>query len=51
MNFDGVEFRGRAFAQEYLNRKHDSSFEVVEVNIPKDVEKMFNFILELNGHL
>ena len=51
MNFKGVEFMGRSFAQEYLNRKHDSSFEVVEVNMPEDVEKMFNFILEINGHL
>ena len=51
MNFEGVEFMGRAFAQEYLNRKHYSSFDVVEVNMPEDVEKMFNFILEINWHL
>ncbi len=51
MNFKGVEFMGRAFAQEYLNQKDNATFEVVEVNIPEDVEKLFNLILEINGHL
>ena len=25
MNFEGIEFMGRSFAQEYLNRKHIAS--------------------------
>ena len=51
MNFEGVEFMGRSFAQEYLNRKHIATFEVVEKNMPKDIEKMFEIILELNNQL
>lgn len=51
MNFKGVEFMGRSFAQEYLNQKNKATFEVVEVNIPEDVEKLFNLILKINGHL
>ena len=47
MNFKGVEFMGRSFAQEYLNQKHSASFEVVEVNVPDDVQKLFNVILKL----
>lgn len=48
MNFKGVEFMGRSFAQEYLNQKHSASFEVVEVNVPDDVQKLFNVILKIN---
>lgn len=48
MNFEGVEFIGRSFAQEYLNQKHFASFEVIEKNVPEDVEKMFDIILKLN---
>ncbi|WP_458406356.1 hypothetical protein [Methanobrevibacter sp.] len=51
MNFEGVEFMGRSFAQEYLNRKHIASFEVVEKNMPEDVQKMFEIILKLNNKL
>ena len=50
MNFSGVEFMGLSFAQEYLNQKNKSSFEVVEVNVSDDVQKLFDIILELNGH-
>lgn len=51
MNFEGVEFMGRSFAQEYLNRKHLASFEVVEKNIPEDIQKMFEIILKINNRL
>ena len=51
MNFTGVKFIGRSFAQEYLNQKEKASFEVVEVNVPEDVQKLFDIILKLNGHL
>ena len=50
MNFSGVEFMGRSFAQEYLNQKNKASFEVVEVNMSEDVQMLFDIILELNGH-
>ena len=48
-NFKGIEFMGRTFAQEYLNRKHASPFEVEGRNMPEDVGKMFEIILKLNG--
>ncbi|WP_458404181.1 hypothetical protein [Methanobrevibacter sp.] len=51
MNFKGVEFMGRSFAQEYLNQKNKATFEVLEINMPDDVQMMFNIILKLNGHL
>ena len=49
INFENIEFMGRSFAQEYLNQKHFASFEVIEENIPEDVEKMFDIILKLNN--
>lgn len=51
MNFTGVKFMGRSFAQEYLNQKDKAAFEVIEVNVPDDVQKLFNVILKINGHL
>jgi hypothetical protein len=42
---------GRAFAQEYLNQKNKAEFEVIEINMPDEVEQMFNIILKINGHL
>lgn len=49
MDFADVEFMGRSFAQEYLNQKHSAPFEVIEENVPNDVEKMFDAILKLNN--
>ena len=51
MNFKGVEFMGRSFAQEYLNQKNKAPFEIVEINMPNEVQNMFNIILKLNGYL
>jgi hypothetical protein len=48
MNFEGIEFMGRSFAQEYLNQKHVASFEVIETHMSHDIQKMFEIILELN---
>ena len=49
MNFKGVEFMGRSFAQEYLNQKHIATFEVTEENVPQDVQKMFDIILKIKS--
>lgn len=49
MDFEGIEFMGRSFAQEYLNQKHFATFEVIEKNVPEDIEKMFDTILKLNN--
>lgn len=51
MNFEGVEFMGRSSAQEYLNQKHFASFEVIEKNMPSDIEKLFEMILKLNNKI
>lgn len=51
MNFENVEFVGRSSAQEYLNQKHNASFEVIEKNMSSNVEKMFNTILKLNNKI
>ena len=51
MNFENVEFMGRSSAQEYLNQKHFAPFEIIEKNIPEDIEKMFNIILKSNNKL
>ena len=51
MNFEGVEFMGRSFAQEYLNQKHIANYEITEINLSEDIKKMFNIILELNNRL
>ncbi|MBQ6099125.1 MAG: hypothetical protein IJL02_04605 [Methanobrevibacter sp.] len=48
MNFEGVEFMGRSFAQEYINQKHNASFKISEKNVPEDVQKLFDIILEQN---
>lgn len=51
MNFEGIEFMGRSFAQEYLNQKNYAPFEITEKNMPQDVEKMFDVILKLNNKI
>lgn len=51
MNFQNIEFIGRSVAQEYLNQKHNVSFEVCEKNMNNDVDKLFNIILKLNNKL
>jgi hypothetical protein len=40
---------GRSFAQEYLNQKHISTFEIIEVNLSEDIKEMFNMIMKLNN--
>ena len=51
MNFEGVEFISRSFAQEYLNQKHFAPFKVSEINMNENIEKMFEMILKLNNKL
>ncbi|MDO5810141.1 MAG: hypothetical protein Q4Q37_03520 [Methanobrevibacter sp.] len=51
MNFEGVEFMGRSFAQEYLNQKHIANYEITEINLSEDIKKMFDMILDLNNRL
>ena len=48
MNFEGIEFMGRSFAQEYLNQKKIAPFKVTEKNMSEDTEKMFKLIINQN---
>ena len=50
MDFSGIEFINRSFAQEYLNRKFSVDYEIEEINVPNVVKNMFNVILEWNGY-
>ena len=50
MDFSGIEFINRTFAQEYLNRKFSVDYEIEEINLPDVVKNMFNVILEWNGY-
>lgn len=45
MNFEGFEFMGSSFAQEYNNRKYFASFEVVEKNMPEDIRECLRLFL------
>lgn len=51
MNFEDIEFMGRSFAQEYLNQKNSAPFEIIEKNMPPEIEKMFDVILKLNNKI
>lgn len=50
MDFSGIDFINRSFAQEYLNRKMTVNYKIEEINIPDVVKEMFNVILEWNGY-
>ena len=41
VDFKGVETITRSFAHEYITRKSNTSKDVTEINVPIDVEKMF----------
>lgn len=49
MDFEGIEFINRSFAQEYLNQKFNAKYEIEEINLPDEVKNMFNVILEWNN--
>lgn len=51
MNFRNIEFMGRSFAQEYLNQKNNASFEIVEREVPNDIQELFDIILKLNNKI
>ena len=49
MDFEGIEFINRSFAQEYLIQKFNAKYEIEEINLPDEVKNMFNVILEWNN--
>lgn len=44
IDFSNVEFMGRSFTQEYLSQKRVSKKNIEEVNVPEDVQKMFDVV-------
>lgn len=44
IDFNNIKFMSRSFAQEYLFQKLKTDKEIIEVNVPKDVKKMFNAV-------
>jgi hypothetical protein len=46
MDFKNIRFMSRSFAQEYIYRKNKLNIEIIEKNMNKDVEKMFNVVLK-----
>lgn len=44
IDFSGVSSISRSFAQQYLARKQKSRKEIVDVNIPSNIRKMFELI-------
>lgn len=48
IDFTNVEFMSRSFAQEYVQQKKHSNKTIKEVNVPEDVELMFEVVLNTN---
>ena len=44
MNFKGVEFMGRSFAQEYLKQKHLINKEIREIRVPQNVDSVLKLV-------
>jgi len=44
IDFKGVNFMSRSFAQEYLDRKTESEKQIKEINMLSDIEKMFEVV-------
>ena len=44
IDFNNVKFMSRSFTQEYLFQKLKTDKEIIEVNVPNDVQKMFDVV-------
>lgn len=44
IDFTDVFFMGRSFAQEYIYQKNKSDKKIYEINLPEEVEKMFEVV-------
>ncbi|MDR2873307.1 MAG: DUF4325 domain-containing protein [Methanobrevibacter sp.] len=45
VDFNGVGFMSRAFAQEYIYQKEQISIEIEEKNMTENVRKLFNVVI------
>lgn len=44
IDFRNIQFMSRSFAHEYLNRKEVTKKNIKEVNMPKNVKRMFQVV-------
>ncbi|MBQ9026374.1 MAG: hypothetical protein IJ104_08390 [Methanobrevibacter sp.] len=44
VDFSNVKFMSRSFTQEYLFQKFETDKEIVEINVPAHVKKMFDVV-------
>ena len=44
IDFSDVIFMSRSFTQEYLFQKLNTKKKIVELNVPKNIQKMFNVV-------
>lgn len=44
IDFKGVKSISRSFAHEYITKKKNSSKNILEINIPENVRKMFDVV-------
>lgn len=44
LDFSEIQFMSRSFAQQYFLRKKQSSKKVTEINVPKNIAKMFDLV-------
>ncbi|WP_458406027.1 hypothetical protein [Methanobrevibacter sp.] len=44
IDFSNVIFMSRSFTQEYLFQKLTSNKKIIELNVPKDIQKMFDVV-------
>ncbi len=46
IDFSNVIFMSRSFTQEYLFQKLNSNKNIIEQNVPEDVQKMFDVVMK-----
>lgn len=44
INFENVIFMSRSFTQEYLFQKLTSDKKIIEMNVPENIQKMFEVV-------
>lgn len=44
VDFAGIKSISRSFAHEYMKRKNEQSCEVVDINVPPNIKRMFEVV-------
>jgi hypothetical protein len=50
VNFDNVTSITRSFAHEYITQRKKSDKTIIEINIPSNIEKMFQVVMHPERH-